>query len=92
MILGDLNYRLFNDNKQVRKLIKIGDFEELMRFDELKRARDHSSKLQRMVEGPLTFYPTYKYDSQSDEYDTSSKKRVPAWCDRILFSDNKHLS
>ncbi len=37
-------------------------------------------------EGPLTFRPTFKYDDgDQDIYDTSSKRRVPSWTDRILF-------
>ena len=37
------------------------------------------------VEPPLNFYPTYKLDIESDEYDTGAKKRIPAWTDRVLY-------
>jgi hypothetical protein len=36
-------------------------------------------------EGPLYFDPTYKYNFNSNEYYTSSKARIPAWCDRRFF-------
>ena len=38
-----------------------------------------------ITEPPLNFRPTYKLDLNSDQYDTGSKRRVPAWTDRILY-------
>lgn len=37
------------------------------------------------IEPLLHFKPTYKFDIDSDVYDSGRKKRVPAWTDRILF-------
>ena len=41
-----------------------------------------------MREGPISFRPTYKFDKGSANpyaYDSSEKRRVPAWCDRVFF-------
>jgi hypothetical protein len=43
--------------------------------------------LRTFKESPLIFDPTYKYNENSNDYDTSAKNRTPAWCDRILFDD-----
>ena len=42
--------------------------------------------LKTCQEGQLTFDPTYKYDIGTSTYDTSANLRVPAWCDRVIFS------
>lgn len=63
-----------------------------MANDQLVQLKDKSALLQRFSEGPLNFNPTFKYDADSDIYDSSKKMRVPSWTDRILFKpDNCNL-
>ena len=42
--------------------------------------------LKTCQEGQLNFDPTYKYDIGTSNYDTSANLRVPAWTDRVIFS------
>ncbi|KAI9503523.1 hypothetical protein BX070DRAFT_224060 [Coemansia spiralis] len=44
-----------------------------------------SFALKMFREMPIQFRPTYKYDPGTDRYDTSEKRRTPAWCDRVLY-------
>nr|XP_021518252.1 inositol polyphosphate 5-phosphatase K [Meriones unguiculatus] len=48
-------------------------------------AKSHDPLLREFQEGALLFPPTYKFDRHSNNYDTSEKKRKPAWTDRILW-------
>lgn len=48
-------------------------------------AKDSETVLEGFQEGQLKFPPTYKFDVGTDTYDTSGKKRKPAWTDRILW-------
>ncbi|KAF6771822.1 hypothetical protein AHF37_09297, partial [Paragonimus kellicotti] len=43
----------------------------------------------RFHEGRITFPPTYKFDLNSDTYDSSEKRRTPSYTDRILFMSQK---
>lgn len=40
------------------------------------------------TESKITFRPTYKFNVNSDEYDSGPKKRLPSWTDRILYIQN----
>ncbi|KAH9943297.1 inositol polyphosphate phosphatase [Epithele typhae] len=83
--LADTNYRIDLDNERVRAFSQIDDFDALVAADQLRRVMDDREVFVGYQEGPLLFRPTYKYDPQSDQYDTSEKMRIPAWTDRILF-------
>lgn len=85
---GDLNYRIDTMGRDtVVNAVKAGNFSKLLERDQLLASRRKNPwfKLRSFQELPITFAPTYKYDVGTDTYDTSEKKRAPAWCDRILY-------
>lgn len=49
----------------------------------------HSILFNKFQEGSIMFPPSYKYNYQKSTFDSSKKKRVPSWTDRILFSSAK---
>lgn len=53
---------------------------------------NHAFRLRSFDEAPITFAPTYKYNRGSTEYDSSEKKRIPAWCDRILYTKSPNIT
>lgn len=87
---GDLNYRIDAIPRDtVVNMIKRNEFSKLLERDQimLSRKRVSGFRLSPFVESPITFPPTYKYDVGTDKYDSSEKKRSPAWCDRLLYRD-----
>lgn len=84
--LGDLNYRIEElDVGKVKKLVEEKAFQTLYAHDQLKIQVAARTIFDGFTEGEITFQPTYKYDTGSDDWDTSEKCRAPAWCDRILW-------
>jgi len=57
----------------------------MLHNDQLRWSMANSLVLDNFVEHSICFKPTYKLDINSDKYDSSTKKRIPAWTDRILF-------
>lgn len=83
---GDLNFRIDDLEMQVVKsAIDNNKYSALWEKDQLNMAKDSETVLEGFQEGPLKFPPTYKFDVGTDTYDTSGKKRKPAWTDRILW-------
>ncbi|XP_058416121.1 inositol polyphosphate 5-phosphatase K isoform X2 [Diceros bicornis minor] len=83
---GDMNFRIEDLGlHSVRESIKYRSYSTLWEKDQLTIAKRHDPLLRQFQEGPLLFPPTYKFDKNSNNYDTSEKKRKPAWTDRILW-------
>jgi hypothetical protein len=85
---GDLNYRIDTMGRDtVVNAIKAKNLGKLLERDQLLASKRKNPwfKLRAFHELPITFAPTYKYDVGTDNYDTSEKKRAPAWCDRVLY-------
>ncbi|XP_056146940.1 phosphatidylinositol 4,5-bisphosphate 5-phosphatase A [Lampris incognitus] len=83
---GDLNFRIEDyDIHVVKCAIDSNKLPLLWERDQLNMAKNTESILEGFMEGTLKFPPTYKFDVGTHTYDTSAKKRKPAWTDRILW-------
>ncbi|EAW11782.1 SacI domain and endonuclease/exonuclease/phosphatase family protein [Aspergillus clavatus NRRL 1] len=83
--LGDFNYRIGLGNHEVRKLATQRNYQRLYENDQLNLQMMAGNVFQFYTEGAIVFPPTYKYDIGRDDFDSSEKARIPAWCDRILW-------
>nr|PNR63021.1 hypothetical protein PHYPA_001446 [Physcomitrium patens] len=94
--LGDLNYRLDFGNIEpqgltpdrtfwatIVKQIHANRWKDLLKYDELRKEKGASRILAGFKEGEITFPPTFKM--QRDYLDHYDQKRLPAWCDRVLW-------
>ncbi|XP_052592284.1 phosphatidylinositol 4,5-bisphosphate 5-phosphatase A [Peromyscus californicus insignis] len=83
---GDLNFRIESyDLHFVKLAIDSNQLHQLWEKDQLNMAKNTWPILKGFQEGPLNFAPTFKFDVGTNKYDTSAKKRKPAWTDRILW-------
>ncbi|VDP01990.1 unnamed protein product [Soboliphyme baturini] len=83
--LGDFNYRIDLPCETVKDAAKAANWELLRSADQLNVQRSSGNVFNDFEEGLISFAPTYKYDTYSDDYDTSEKCRIPAWTDRVLW-------
>lgn len=82
---GDFNYRIDLDIDVVKQLVTEENWDMLLNYDQLTLQKKEGHAFSKYIEGTINFAPTYKYDINSDDYDTSEKSRIPAWTDRVLF-------
>ena len=89
---GDLNFRLAEPREKLLKWIETTQFplpEHLphgyMHTDQLKNVLADGAAFKGFKEANILFPPTYKYDVGTQQFDTSSKQRAPAYTDRILY-------
>ena len=88
-----MNFRINHPNVEVRQMIDssinlMGNgrkaqanqiLADLLKYDQLRNAKESSDILEKYQEGAITFLPTYKYDKYSNVYDSSKKQRTPSW-------------
>ena len=90
---GDLNYRVDLPRESTEHTIlheqdptgKEVSRLDMMRHDQLLRTISERRAFPGFAEGRIAFEPTFKFDKETGDYDTSHKQRIPAWTDRILF-------
>ncbi|CAF1229400.1 unnamed protein product [Rotaria sordida] len=86
---GDMNYRISQPNEQVRKAISELSTVPLQEKDQLRCEMKLDHVFTGYYEPTINFLPTYKFDINTDNYDTSEKLRTPSWTDRILYRSKR---
>ncbi|XP_059655619.1 type I inositol polyphosphate 5-phosphatase 12-like [Cornus florida] len=93
IFFGDFNYRLFGISyDEARDFVSQRSFDWLREKDQLRAEMKSGKVFQGMREALIRFPPTYKFERGKaglGGYDSGEKKRIPAWCDRILYRDNR---
>lgn len=94
-LFGDLNPRLNAERKQVDEWIEENAMSKLLDVDQLlpllrgtgiaESASEGDILWTAFKEQKIEFPPTYKFDKNTDDYDSGKKQRIPSWTDRILW-------
>lgn len=82
---GDMNFRINGTREVVDGMLENHMHDALLCNDQLTMLMRFNRIFSGFAEGPLNFFPTYKFDHDSDHYDSSQRRRVPSWTDRVLF-------
>jgi hypothetical protein len=89
---GDLNFRLATPRSKVLEWLSKTSFplpdhlpHGYLHHDQLCSVLADGAAFKGFTEAKITFPPTYKYDPGTQNFDSSSKQRTPAYTDRILY-------
>ena len=91
--LGDMNFRIEYGNLETRQMLaecanlatakRFQDafqiLDDLFKYDQFNLYKSTYPLTSEYQEGVIRFLPTYKYDANSNVYDTSKKQRIPSW-------------
>ncbi|CAN1857751.1 Type I inositol polyphosphate 5-phosphatase 12 [Linum perenne] len=96
VFFGDFNYRLFGISyDEARDFVSQRSFDWLRERDQLRAEMKAGKVFPGMREAIITFPPTYKFEKGLPGlggYDSGEKKRIPAWCDRVIYRDTRPSS
>ncbi|CAG9858307.1 unnamed protein product [Phyllotreta striolata] len=94
---GDLNFRLSTPRAKVLEWLSNTSFplpphlpHGYMHHDQLCSVLADGAAFRGFNEAKITFPPTYKYDPGTQNFDSSSKNRTPAYTDRILYKQKQN--
>lgn len=84
--MGDFNYRINCSGVKLRKFLLNKQLNELLLMDQLKQETiSHRLKINNFNEAEIKFFPTYKYEKNSNILMIDEKKlKIPGWTDRIM--------
>ncbi|KAK7335231.1 hypothetical protein VNO80_27008 [Phaseolus coccineus] len=100
VFFGDFNYRLFGISyDEARDFISKTCFDWLRENDQTEGKDEIWKIFQGMREALIKFPPTYKLRDINQSfynaithfsgYDSGEKKRIPTWCDKIIYRDTR---
>ena len=102
ILFGDMNYRIEVPDMNEQELraalepLRSGEAvghvpSSLLDCDQLNIEKRAGRVFEGFEEQPITFAPTYKYDENTDDFDSSEKQRSPSWCDRIMWRSSDRI-
>ncbi|CAB4445725.1 unnamed protein product [Rhizophagus irregularis] len=89
-LFGDLNYRIeikAEKKEHLMNLLNTNEYQTVIEYDQLNIEKRKGQAFNGFQEGEIKFPPTYKYYVGSTEFNSS--KRIPGWCDRILYFSSR---
>ncbi len=104
--MGDLNFRVdLNKNtekegkkskeenwEEVNRLVKAKKWSKILEFDQLKTGMATGEVFADFQEHVISFAPTFKVEKGKPGAGHYMKKRVPAYCDRVLWRSMPHVA